>query len=59
MADLEKIETRVTKEEEIYADPEKAALFTDDVSEKEIKPEISKQSTVAFTERERLWEGMK
>ena len=59
MADLEKIETRVTKEEDIYADPEKAALFADDVSEKEIKPEISKQSTVAFTERERLWEGMK
>ena len=59
MEDLEKINTHVTKEEEIYADPERAALFTDDISEKEIKPEISKQSTVAFTERERFWEGMK
>ena len=59
MADLSKIETHVTKEEEIYADPERDALFTNDVSGKEIKPEISKQSTVAFTERERLWEGMK
>ena len=59
MADLEKINTHVTKEEEIYADPERAALFTDDISEKEIKPAISRQSTVAFTEKERLWEGMK
>ena len=59
MADLSKIETRVTKEEEIYSAPERDALFTDDVSENEIRPEISKQSTVAFTERERLWEGMK
>ncbi len=50
---------RVTKEEVIYADQEEAALFTDNVSEQEIKPEISKQSTVVFTERERLWEGMK
>ena len=55
----EKFKTHVTKEEEMFADQERAALFTDDVSEKEIKPEISKQSTVAFTERERLWEGMK
>lgn len=47
---------RVTKEDSIYADQESAALFTDD---QEIKPEISRQSTVAFTERERLWEGMK
>ena len=57
MADT--IKTHVTKEEEMYVEPERAALFTDDVSEKAIKPEISKQSTVAFTERERLWEGMK
>ena len=55
MDDLEKIKTHVTKEEEIYAEPERAALFTDDISEKAIKPEISKQSTVAFTEKE----GMK
>ena len=59
MDDLEKIKTHVTKEEEIYAEPERAALFTDDISEKAIKPEISKQSTFAFTEKERLWEGMK
>ena len=59
MDDLEKIKTHVTKEEEIYAEPEQAALFTDDISEKAIKPEISKQSTVVFTEKERLWEGMK
>ena len=59
MDGLEKIKTHVTKEEEILAEPEKAALFTDDISEKEIKPEISRQSTVAFTEKERLWEGMK
>ena len=57
MADENK--THVTNEEEMYMDQERAALFTDDVSEKKIKPEISKQSTVAFTERERLWEGMK
>ena len=50
---------RVTKEEVIYRDQEEEALFTDDLSEQKIKPEISKQSTVAFTERERLWEGMK
>ena len=50
---------RVTKEDSIYADQESAALFTDDVGDQEIKPEISRQSTVAFTERERLWEGMK
>ena len=55
----EKSKIHVTKEEVIYPEQESAALFTDDVSEKEIKPEISKQSTVAFTERERLWEGMK
>ncbi len=59
MDDLEKIKTHVTKEEEIYAESEQAALFTDDISEKAIKPEISKQSTVTFTEKERLWEGMK
>lgn len=57
MEDLNKI--HVTKESEIGVNKEKAALFTDDISEKEIKSEISKQSTVAFTERERLWEGMK
>ncbi|WP_155838011.1 hypothetical protein [Butyrivibrio sp. FCS014] len=56
---LDEHRTHVTKEEEIAVAKEKEALFTDDVSEKEIKPEISKQSTVAFTERERLWEGMK
>ena len=50
---------RVAKEEVIYRDQEEEALFTDDLSEQKIKPEISKQSTVAFTERERLWEGMK
>ena len=55
----EKSKIHVTKEEVTYADQESAALFTDDVSEKEIKPEISRQSTVVFTERERLWEGMK
>ena len=55
----EKNEIHVTKEEVVYSEQESAALFTDDVSEKEIKPEISKQSTVAFTERERLWEGMR
>ena len=49
----------VTKEDTIYDDQERAALFTDDVGDQEIKPEISRQSTVAFTERERLWEGMK
>ena len=56
---VDKSKTRVTEEAESIVNQEKAALFTDDVSEKEIKPEISKQSTVAFTERERLWEGMK
>ncbi len=56
---LDEHRTHVTKEEEIAVAKEKEALFTDDVSEKEIKPEISRQSTVAFTERERLWEGMK
>ncbi|MBQ7616130.1 MAG: hypothetical protein IJU77_13880 [Butyrivibrio sp.] len=50
---------RVTKEEVIIPDQEEEALFTDNISEQQIKPEISKQSTVAFTERERLWEGMK
>lgn len=49
----------VTKEDAIYDDQERVALFTDDVGDQEIKPEISRQSTVAFTERERLWEGMK
>ena len=49
----------VTKEDAIYDEQERAALFTDDVGDQEIKPEISRQSTVAFTERERLWEGMK
>ena len=57
MEELDKI--HVTKESEMGVNKEKAALFTDDISEKEIKSEISKQSTVAFTERERLWEGMK
>ena len=50
---------RVTKEEVIIPDQEEEALFTDNISEQQIKPEISRQSTVAFTERERLWEGMK
>ncbi len=49
----------VTEEEVIYEGQEESALFTDNVSEQKIVPEISKQSTVAFTERERLWEGMK
>jgi hypothetical protein len=49
-----------TNEEEIFQNQEeRSALFTDDAGDKQIKPEISKQSTVAFTERERLWEGMK
>ncbi|WP_185752652.1 hypothetical protein [Butyrivibrio sp. AE2032] len=49
----------VTEEEVIYEGQEESALFTDNVSEQKIVPEISKKSTVAFTERERLWEGMK
>ena len=55
----EKNKTHVINEEEMIADPEKAALFTTDAGEEVIKPEISKKTTVAFTERERLWEGMK
>lgn len=56
---VDEYKIHVTKEEEMDVEKEQAALFADVVSEKEIKPEISKQSTIVFTERERLWEGMK
>lgn len=56
---VDEYKIHVTKEEEMDVEKEQEALFADGVSEKEIKPEISKQSTIVFTERERLWEGMK